>query len=87
MPNILYFIFSLIMIISLNLALTKAYKALESAESYRKCQEVVQEAKERVTQMVLRPLLLTLVKVADKRIRSKGNTIEEDDPSKVRIGL
>uniref|UniRef100_A0A5K3EMG2 J domain-containing protein n=1 Tax=Mesocestoides corti TaxID=53468 RepID=A0A5K3EMG2_MESCO len=54
-------------------AVTKAYKTLESAESYRKCQEVVQEAKDRVVQMV-----------SEKRIRAKGQTIDEDDPAKYR---
>lgn len=35
------------------LAVTKAYKTLENNESYRKCLEVVQEAKDRVLQMVV----------------------------------
>uniref|UniRef100_A0A915EWW9 J domain-containing protein n=1 Tax=Echinococcus canadensis TaxID=519352 RepID=A0A915EWW9_9CEST len=55
-------------------AVTKAYKTLENNESYRKCLEVVQEAKDRVIQMV----------VSEKRIKAKGQTIDEDDPAKYR---
>ncbi|KAL5106470.1 hypothetical protein TcWFU_010190 [Taenia crassiceps] len=54
-------------------AVTKAYKTLENNESYRKCLEVVQEAKDRVLQMV-----------SEKRIKAKGQTIDEDDPAKYR---
>ncbi|EUB62382.1 DnaJ subfamily C member protein [Echinococcus granulosus] len=54
-------------------AVTKAYKTLENNESYRKCLEVVQEAKDRVIQMV-----------SEKRIKAKGQTIDEDDPAKYR---
>ncbi|KAM7538828.1 hypothetical protein Aperf_G00000052150 [Anoplocephala perfoliata] len=54
-------------------AVTKAFKALDDNTSYRKCLEVVQEAKDRVTKMV-----------SEKRIKSKGQPIDEDDPAKYR---
>ncbi|KAL7058204.1 hypothetical protein AAHC03_016633 [Spirometra sp. Aus1] len=54
-------------------AVTKAYKALEDTTNYRKCLEVVQEAKDRVIQMVY-----------EKRRRSKGEPIDEDDPAKYK---
>nr|CDS31055.1 dnaj subfamily c [Hymenolepis microstoma] len=54
-------------------AVTKAFKCLDDNASYRKCLEVVQEAKDRVAKMV-----------SEKRIKSKGQSIDEDDPAKYR---
>ncbi|KAM3187229.1 hypothetical protein ACTXT7_002721 [Hymenolepis weldensis] len=54
-------------------AVTKAFKCLDDTPSYRKCLEVVQEAKDRVAKMV-----------SEKRLKSKGQPIDEDDPATYR---
>lgn len=46
---------------------------MDDNNSYRKCLEVVQEAKDRVAKMV-----------SEKRLKSKGQPIDEDDPAKYR---
>ncbi|VDD80068.1 unnamed protein product [Mesocestoides corti] len=62
-------------------AVTKAYKTLESAESYRKCQEVVQEAKDRVVQMYRHAVYVQTCKLfADlERLRVDEETKQQNE--------
>ncbi|KAA0187057.1 DnaJ subfamily C member [Fasciolopsis buskii] len=61
-------------------AVAKAYKTLEDPESSRKCKEVVDEAKERVEQMMIEKR---------RKLRRSGSfaDIEEDDPEKLFADL
>ncbi|CAL8084021.1 unnamed protein product [Calicophoron daubneyi] len=58
-------------------ALNKAYKALDDPESQRKCHEVVEEAKDRVEQMISEKR---------RRLRKEGRSteVDEDDPDRKR---
>ncbi|THD17974.1 DNaJ domain (Prokaryotic heat shock protein) [Fasciola hepatica] len=61
-------------------AVTKAYRTLEDPEASRKCKEVVDEAKERVEQMMIE-------KRRNLRRRGSFADIEEDDPEKLFADL
>ncbi|TPP57447.1 DnaJ like protein subfamily C member 8 [Fasciola gigantica] len=61
-------------------AVTKAYRTLEDPEASRKCKEVVDEAKERVEQMMIE-------KRRNLRRRGSFADIEEDDPEKKRHAI
>ncbi|CAH8498459.1 unnamed protein product [Dicrocoelium dendriticum] len=61
-------------------ALTKAHRALDDPETARKCKEVVEEAKDRVEQMIVEKR---------KRLKKAGQPteVEEDDPDRKRHAI
>ncbi|CAD5116662.1 DgyrCDS5531 [Dimorphilus gyrociliatus] len=58
-------------------ALTKAYKTLENEEGYKRCQEIVEEAKTLTNEMMVK-------KKKEQKKAGKSQILPEDDPDKYK---